>query len=293
MIPSALMVGQTSFSIRTAQPDDLPQLANLIHFETYVHRHLDYRPPLDWVGCEPFLIAEGNHGIAAALACPPDPPHVAWLRLFAVSNSMPPTPAWQTLWEAASVQLSKMPGLRWAAAIPMYDWFSKLLERQGFEHTHQIVMMNWDRKSVPEAPARRLTTIRPMTLDDLPDVADLDMAAFAPVWQNTQSYLELAFRQAVIATVAVLDGRSVGYQISTATPMGGHLARLAVEPHLQGHGIGYALIQDLLNQFARRGARSITVNTQKNNRASLTLYQRAGFQLTGEEFPFFQFTLNN
>ena len=285
------MVVQTPLLIRAALPDDLPQLANLIHFETYVHRHLDYRLPLDWIGYEPFLVADGGQGITAALACPPDPPDVAWLRLFAVSNTLPIQSTWQALWEVANARLSETSQSKWAAAIPMYDWFGRLLAKQGFERAHQIVMLSWERKNEPEAPPHGFVIIRPMTLDDLPDVEMIDVAAFAPVWQNAQAYLELAFRQAALASVAVLDGRTVGYQISTATPMGGHLARLAVDPHLQGHGIGCTLVQDLLNQFARRGARTVTVNTQRDNKASLALYRRAGFQLTGEEFPFYQLAL--
>jgi ribosomal protein S18 acetylase RimI-like enzyme len=73
--------------------------------------------------------------------------------------------------------------------------------------------------------------------------------------------------------------------------LGGHLARLAVEPQQQGQGIGQALLQDLLAQFVRRGARAVTVNTQKNNQASLTLYQRMGFMATREEYPIYQIDL--
>jgi ribosomal protein S18 acetylase RimI-like enzyme len=128
-------------------------------------------------------------------------------------------------------------------------------------------------------------------LEDLKAVRVIDAAAFVPIWQNSQAYLEIAFRQASIATVAEQSGALVGYQISTATPMGGHLARLAVLPFHQGRGLGYALLHDLLTQFSRRGARSISVNTQKDNLASLALYKKAGFRLTGEEYPIYQLAM--
>jgi ribosomal protein S18 acetylase RimI-like enzyme len=104
--------------------------------------------------------------------------------------------------------------------------------------------------------------------------------------------LEIAFHQAAVATVAEYEGRLVGYQISTGTPIGGHLARLAVLPNVQGKGIGYALLYNLLSQFAQRGSRTITVNTQRDNLASLSLYHKAGFQLTGEEYPIYQLELH-
>ena len=34
----------------------------------------------------------------------------------------------------------------------------------------------------------------------------------------------------------------VGYQYSTSSSMGGHLARLAVKKSMQGKGIGYLLV---------------------------------------------------
>jgi ribosomal protein S18 acetylase RimI-like enzyme len=73
--------------------------------------------------------------------------------------------------------------------------------------------------------------------------------------------------------------------------MGGHLARLAVRPEYQGNGIGEALVRDMLSQFYRRGAQTVSVNTQKDNRASISLYQKAGFRLTGEEYPLYQISL--
>ncbi|MFM8320336.1 MAG: GNAT family N-acetyltransferase, partial [Chloroflexota bacterium] len=123
---------------------------------------------------------------------------------------------------------------------------------------------------------------------DLAQVLEIDRAAFPLLWQNSYAYLELAFNQAAVAGLALLDGRPVGYQISTATALGGHLARLAVLPELHGHGIGYALTADLLEQFLQRGARSVTVNTQQNNAASLALYEKIGFLRTGEEYPIYQ-----
>jgi ribosomal-protein-alanine N-acetyltransferase len=146
-------------------------------------------------------------------------------------------------------------------------------------------MLSWEAGSeLPESHAGE-AIVRPMNFDDIGGVHEVDSAAFAPVWQNSRPSLELAYRQAAVATVAEYQGRMVGYQISTATPVGGHLARLAVVPDCQGQGIGAALVSDLLLQFRRRGASKVTVNTQKDNPSSLSLYQKIGFYLTGEEYP--------
>jgi ribosomal-protein-alanine N-acetyltransferase len=282
-------IAQTS--IREASLDDQSQLAFLVHFDSYVHRHLDYRPPLDWLGNQPFYLLEESGNITAALACPADPPRVAWLRLFASSYQSSYRQTWDTLWPVALQRLSNDPAVEWAAAIPLHDWFESLLIKSRFQKTHSILMMEWVSQPVPPGILQLPVNLRPATLDDLAAIQEIDHTAFVPVWQNSIECLEYAYRQAALATVAELDGQLIGYQISTPSHLGGHLARLAVLPAFQGQGVGYALLGDLLNQFMRRGARQVTVNTQFDNRISQTLYHKAGFLPTGEVFPIYQLAL--
>jgi ribosomal-protein-alanine N-acetyltransferase len=286
------MVTQVQNFLRQAGSNDLLQLANLIHFEIHVHRHLDYRPPLDWIEHNPFLVLERKGEIVASLACPPDPPSVAWIRLFTTASSLSVKSAWETLWIQALNELVENHHPRWVAAIPVHNWFANQLNRSGFRETHQIVMLSWEGSKLPEKPRSFSADFRLMELDDLEAVHTIDEASFVPLWHNSLSCLTYAFHQSVIATVAVINKELVGYQISTTTPMGGHLARLAVVPYMQGKGIGYALLYDLLTRFERRGTRMLTVNTQKNNLSSLAIYKRAKFILTGEEYPIYQYEIN-
>jgi ribosomal-protein-alanine N-acetyltransferase len=286
------MVTQVRSLIRFALPEDYSRLAKLVHLETvYVHRHLDWRAPLDWIGENPFLVLEEDGEIAAALACPIDPPGVAWIRLFAVASGHSQERAWDELWTEAYRQLAQTKQSLIVAALPLRPWFQALLERSYFLENHQVVMLSWTRQSLPAVEHHPDLCLRPMNWDDLKLVRAVDQAAFTPLWQNMQTCLELAYRQATIATVAELDGKMVGYQISTSTPMGGHLARLAVLPDYQEHGIGTSMLVDLLSQFARRGIVKVSVNTQRYNTSSLSLYRKVGFQLTGEEYPVYQLNL--
>lgn len=277
--------------VRSATDDDLQRLANLVHFEAHVHRHLDWRPPLDWVGHHPYLVAEQNGTLFAALACPPDPPGVAWIRLFAVSSDFSIRTAWEKLWGAACERLFNPDDRISVAAIPLHTWFRNLLEGSRFVHTHGVVVLSWKRAPVILRRASNSWAIRQMEAADLEAVEAVDISAFSLVWQNSRENLELAFRQSAVASVVEYRGQIVGYQISTATPMGGHLARLAVLPALQGRGIGKALLNDLLFQFEQRGAQTVTVNTQHDNLNSLSLYEKAGFKRTGEEYPVYQYEL--
>lgn len=276
------------FPLRPAIEEDRSRLANLLHFETHVHRHLDWRLPLDWLGHSPFLVSEQSARILAALACPPDPPGVAWIRLFAVTTRVDIGAAWQALWAEARQTLVEMQVLE-AAAIPLNEWFARELRATEFAHTHNVVVLNWNaRQAIAERPVQGI--VRPMQADDLAAVYEVDKAAFVPLWQNPRQALEHAFEQAGYATVVEDEGRVVAYQISTVSAHGLHLARLATHPSVQGRGLALTLATDLQRQVQKGNELRLSVNTQDNNQPSLALYKKLGFVLTGETFPVYEFT---
>ena len=287
------MFKRAKLLVRNATDADQNNLANLIHFGVHVHRHLDWKEPLEWLGSKPFLVIEDKGKLIAALACPPDPPQVAWIRVLAVSSNEALENIWNIVWYESAARLGKQNQIEWAAAIPLQRWFQLLLHESNFTVVNQVLMLRWNVCSPTWEKPSSSIMIRPMNENDLAMVAKIDAAAFIPLWQNSQTLLEIAFRRAAIATIAEFDGKTVGYQISTGTIDGGHLARLAVNPVAQKNGVGTALLRDIMIQFKRRGARSLTVNTQSDNLPSLSLYQKAGFQLTGEKYAVFGFLIHS
>jgi ribosomal-protein-alanine N-acetyltransferase len=149
-------------------------------------------------------------------------------------------------------------------------------------------MLVWEDQTLPPESQVPDCILRLMNYDDLSLIRKLDAKAFGPIWQQSIDMLEMAFRQAAIATVAETPEGIIGYQISTAGSGGGHMARLAVHPDVWGQGVGYALARDMLAQFQRRGSLRVTVNTQLENEASMALYQKAGFRHTGEVYPVYE-----
>jgi ribosomal protein S18 acetylase RimI-like enzyme len=130
-----------------------------------------------------------------------------------------------------------------------------------------------------------------MTAADLPAVYEVDRAAFAPLWQNSLDAIQHAFTQAGVATLVEQAGRIVAYQLSTHSVQGLHLARLATHPDLQGHGLAQALVTHLQRYAQDRREVRLTVNTQDNNKPSLSLYTKLGFELTQDRFPVLQYPL--
>ncbi|MFZ5821409.1 MAG: GNAT family N-acetyltransferase [Chloroflexota bacterium] len=279
---------EVSLQVRPAVLEDHRHIADLLFFESHVHRHLDWRAPLEWLGCPDFWVLEENGYPLAALACPQGPPGVAWVRLFVHAARVRLEEAWNALWHTAQTDIARQGGAV-VAVIAMQTWLDTLLPRNGFMHTQDIVMLEWNRWSPAISIPQPRADIRPMTPDDLPRVAALDAAAFSPLWQNPLDALSKALAQAQVATV-MEDGRGLaGYQISTANPFGAHLARLAVRPDAQGAGLGSAIVLDLIQRLKKKGSARLTVNTQSDNHASLALYRKLGFRRTGEQYSVYYF----
>lgn len=277
------------FSLRDATLADRQRLANLIHFEVYVHRHLDWRPALDWLGHRPYLVMEREEDIIGTLACPLDEPEIAWIRLFAARSTIPLRDIWQALWEAGWAELSSSGHAR-TAAIAMQEWLKFLLEASGFIHTDNIVVLLWERGEKQLPAPKNTVAIRTMLPEDLHAVYHLDSIAFEYEWRNSANALELAYQQSSAAMVIEEGDKLIGYQISTSSMAGGHLARLAVHPEARNQGIGYALVYHLLQELQQRGIEQITVNTQEDNIASLALYARAGFRQIEEQYQVYQYS---
>jgi ribosomal protein S18 acetylase RimI-like enzyme len=284
-----MIKSQTQLIIRAISEQDRRELANLVHFEKHIHRHLDWRSPVDWIGVPPFFVAEQNNKLVAALACPPDPPGIAWIRLFAVSSGFSVDALWRELWEPVSEQLAEMEEELVIAAIPLNNWFRPSLETSGFNQVDQVIVLMWESSSLALEKIPSPYRIRGMQTEDLEAVELVDHAAFSGLWQFSSAGLKAGFADSASATVIEDKGTIIGYQISTSTSLGGHLARLAVLPQYHNKGVGFAILHDVLTEFKKRGARSVTVNTQINNLSSLALYEKARFHRTGEEYPVYQY----
>lgn len=272
---------------RLASPADRSAVQALCRAEERVHMHLDWRPVEDWLGEQPFVLVERGGRVVAALACPPDLPDVAWVRLLALADGLDAAEAWAMLWPVAREELRRRhtPSV---AALNLEPWSAALYEQAGLTRTHDVVVLS---RTTPLKLGHAPTAlkVRRATPAEYAAVIQIDTAAFTPPWQLSPAMLRLAIAQADYLTVAEApNGELVGYQLSTASRSNSHLARLATLPHTHGQGVGSALMVDLIAHYEALGGRELTVNTQHNNHASLAVYQKFGYSLTGARFPVYQ-----
>ena len=284
------MIPRSRARLRPAELADRMAINRLVSFETYVHRHLGWRAPADWLGSHPYWVIEQDDTVKAALACPPDPADVAWLRLFAARGEIHPKLAWETLWEKARAELAGT-AADVVVALSLFRWTNKILREAGFEQHGEVVMLRWEEPRGGLHPPKFRGIIRPLTDRDLAEVQAVDNTAFEKIWRHSARALQIGLNKSIWATVAEDERGILGYQMSTPSVTGGHLARLAVRPELQGSGVGYALVHNLIERFTSRSALDITVNTQSYNASSLVLYKKANFVRTGETFRVYHYDL--
>lgn len=278
-----------SFHLRPASTKDYDEINDLLNRNYYIHRHLDWRNPLDLLGEQPYVIIEDEHEtILALFACPPYPPGVAWVLAFAVANSIRPEQVWDLLLNYA-LENCAPPGIHMLGALPTQAWFARFLSSHHFNHYQDIVILEWNRKLPKTIQPIPEGSLRDMKREDLPQVVALDNAAFEPLWQLSYTSIETAFREALYATVFVQHGEITGYQITGLSHLGAHLSRLAVSANLRRQGLGRWLVHDLLSYILECGINVITVNTQDTNIASLALYHSLGFYPTGDKVPVYLF----
>ena len=277
--------------VRPADIKDHQQLSNLIFFETRLHRHMDWRSPLELLG-EPFYWALEEDGqVIAALACSTEAKGINWVRLFVYAGPWDANHAWNMLWATMKEEISGAGGAT-VAAIAMHPWFQQVLSESGFTNRQNIVMLEWRYRPWAGSESNGIR-IRKMTESDLPEVERTDAASFVPLWQNPLDTLRRAYSQTLFATVAEDEHGIVGYQLTTGGRTHAHLARLAVHPSAQGRGAGRALLVELFGRLTEMGVTRLTVNTQSDNGASLGLYQKMGFFRTGEQYPVYTFEVSS
>lgn len=111
-------------------------------------------------------------------------------------------------------------------------------------------------------------------------VIAVDQLAFEPFWQFDRQMLSEARHATPFHRfrVATRNGSLIGYAVTGRAGHRGYLQRLAVDPSVEGEGIGTGLVNDSLTWLQRRGAKTVFVNTQERNQRAFELYQYLGFE---------------
>ena len=284
----------TECTVRIAERADREAIKLFLDQAAAIHRHLDWRAPLDWLGNKYFLLAENKNKISAILICTSEPHEVFWLRVFASNNFLSHPKYFEVLFQHFISNLSDGHDLPDIASIAYYDWMKELLDQNGWEIHQLVVQLKWNEININKMDKKwpEDLVIRPMKRSDIDIMNIIDHECFNFIWQQSKDVNWRAFDQSAYSTIAELHSEIVGFQISTSYKSIAHLARLAVTPKFQGQYIGQALVQNMLKHFHRPWIQEITVNTQQDNIVSLNLYRKMGFKPTGDEYPIYLYKIS-
>lgn len=124
--------------------------------------------------------------------------------------------------------------------------------------------------------------VRPMRSEDLLEVARIEARIFEFPWTygNFADSLAAGYDAWVMHSPAIAPGL-LGYAIVMWVPDEVHLLNLSVDASVQGQGLGGVLIDWLIENAWRRGARSMLLEVRPSNTVALQLYARKGFRQVG------------
>ena len=280
-----------SNSILTVTPYERryrPDLLALLEYSYQRHTHLDWYEPDEWVDNVAGLTRlafRGTHLVGLMAATLPVF-GASWIRMVALADGTTETEVLEQLWASTAAAL-RQAGTRECWVLMLEPWFEYYMPLLDMTEAERLVTLRREGDPLPERPPSRIA-VEFARLEDVDAMTAVDQAAFATPFQMTTQDMRRAYRFAALSSVARVDGRIVGYQLSTRHGDQGHLARLAVSPSMQGQGIGAALVCDMTAALLRRRVELVTVNTQISNTRSLSLYTACGFTRSGFDLPIYR-----
>ena len=164
------------------------------------------------------------------------------------------------------------PALSRFEAEPFFQAGFRLFERL---HLLACPLDHWE-----PTPTKNQADLKRGTTRHHNTVLDLDGKAFDGFWRFDHRALDEA-RTATPAhrfRLAKRSGAIVGYAITGRAGPRGYLQRLAVDPKVQGQGIGTQLVTDSFQWLQRRQVSTSLVNTQETNTNALRLYEHMGYR---------------
>jgi ribosomal-protein-alanine N-acetyltransferase len=127
---------------------------------------------------------------------------------------------------------------------------------------------------------------RRLTYADLPQVIAIERRAFPAPWSLAMFVLELS-KPSGVCLAALRGKRIVGYLVCSRYDTVWHVMNVAVDPDLQGEGIGSALLAKLIEEVGDERAR-FTLEVRRSNAHAIRVYERFGFRAAGLRRRYYQ-----
>jgi len=131
-------------------------------------------------------------------------------------------------------------------------------------------------------------SIRKMTIEDVPAVAELDKISFSLPWPERSFQFEVVNNSASRCWVADVDGRVVGMIVAWLFVDEIHIANLATHPDFRRQGIARALLLQVLKLAVADGAVTSFLEVRESNLAAQEMYRKFGYENTGRRKRYYK-----
>lgn len=122
--------------------------------------------------------------------------------------------------------------------------------------------------------------VRPMTMDDLDQVVEMEKLCFTIPWSRAGFEGELQ-STATRYLVVEIDGQIVAYAGTWLALDEGHITNVAVHPDWRRKRLGRLVTESLLECCANLGTSFMTLEVRKTNLIAQKLYRSLGFYMIG------------
>ncbi len=132
--------------------------------------------------------------------------------------------------------------------------------------------------------------VRRVRKEDLSGMVELENRSFEFDLFTRKQYRYLiakANSTAFVLTVGkVISGSAIVLWRKNSTKA--HLYTIAVDPALQGRGLGKRLLEVCLKEARRRGCDRFTLEVRADNKRAIALYKEAGYEITGRVAKYYE-----
>ena len=122
-------------------------------------------------------------------------------------------------------------------------------------------------------------SIRNMQPSDLAEVIANERSAYEFPWAD--SIFERSLKRDYCVVVEAADGELLGHAILNVVADEASVFNIAVAPKAQRQGIGYWLLENLLNHARDQGSVEVFLEVRESNRPAFSLYHSVGFNEVG------------
>lgn len=122
---------------------------------------------------------------------------------------------------------------------------------------------------------------RMMTIDDIPDIMEIERASFSLPWTYEAYYNELIMNEFAMYIVLEYHGQIIGFCGSWVIIDEAHITNIAIDPNFRGKKLGEALLRQVMIVVMQKGAKTMTLEVRVSNIVAQNLYRKLGFQNGG------------